>query len=344
MNKLRIIGVTLLILGAALVPTTQAPPTDYSSNASGDGETEYWAVIISIFDYEDDRGDLPEDKIITDRYRVYNATLSAKNWKNENVKFLANENATKANITDSLLWLQDSADMDDIIFFFYSGHGGTLPDDNGDEKDGMDEMICPYDIKRNDDGELINFITDDELGEYFNQIDAKGIFLVFESCHSGGLIDKYGTKIDDREKLDSLKDFDEGFSNDISGENRVILVSSKEEKVSTLASCIPLFLAYALNPFINQSDDEYVWVSNLRLSVLGKTADKNKDGLISAEEISRFVKRRIITLYTLILVCPIFKTLLKIQLIRVYRKAGHIPSVIPQIYDGYEGELPIIEL
>jgi len=343
MNKLIIIGASLLILGTTLTPTTYGSPTFYSSNNGGDdGETEYWAVIVTILDYEIDVNDLPEDKIIIDRYRIYNATLSAKNWKNENVKFLTNENATKNNITDALMWLQNNTDADDILFFFFNGHGGTLPDDNGDEKDGKDEIICPYDTNINEDGELINFITDDELDEYFDQINVKGMFIVFESCHSGGLIDGRSTKIDGMKKLDCSREFNEELTTDIDDTNRVILASSKEQKVSTMSSGVSLFLTYALNPSINQSDDKYVYALNL--GFLGITADKNKDGLITAEEISKFVKKRVTILWSFLLLCPIFKTLLKIQLIRVYRKVGQFPSIIPQVYDGYKGELPIIEL
>lgn len=110
-----------------------------------------------------------------------------------------------------------------------------------------------------------------------------------------------------------------------------------------------MFLAYALNPLINETEDNYVYLFNLVeiLSLLGYsniTADKNEDGLITAEEISKFAKRRVLIFWAFSLFCPIIKILTRIQLIRVYRETNHFLGLVPQIYDSYEGELPIIKL
>ena len=55
-----------------------------------------------------------------------------------------------------------------------------MPDTNGDEDDGTDECLCPYDIEAN--GPL----TDDELFEILGA-KARGVRLVLisDSCHSG---------------------------------------------------------------------------------------------------------------------------------------------------------------
>jgi hypothetical protein len=64
----------------------------------------------------------------------------------------------------------------DLFMLSYSGHGGQVPDQNGDEDDQMDETWCLY------DGQLI----DDELYALYGSF-AKGVrILVFsDSCHSG---------------------------------------------------------------------------------------------------------------------------------------------------------------
>jgi hypothetical protein len=64
----------------------------------------------------------------------------------------------------------------DIFFLTYSGHGGQLPDLNGDEPDGKDETWCLY------DGELV----DDELYSSWGAFTTGvRIFLLSDSCHSG---------------------------------------------------------------------------------------------------------------------------------------------------------------
>lgn len=205
---------------------------NYSLSNYGDGDTEYWAVTIEIMDYECDDYDLPEDGEILKRYRIYDAILAANNWKKENIKSLLNENSTKEKILDSLTWLQKNVDANDIVFFYYHGHGGMIPDNNKDEKDGMDEIICPYDIKKNENGEFINYITDDQLDEYLDNINAKGMFLVFESCQSGGLIDSDNVKIQKLKKLTYIRSYNKEFFKDIDDINRVILTSVKEQEVS----------------------------------------------------------------------------------------------------------------
>ena len=64
----------------------------------------------------------------------------------------------------------------DLFFLTYSGHGGQVPDVNGDEADKKDETWCLY------DGQLI----DDELYFELSKFAAGVRILVLsDSCHSG---------------------------------------------------------------------------------------------------------------------------------------------------------------
>src|SRR6478735_7811188 len=64
----------------------------------------------------------------------------------------------------------------DFFFVSYSGHGGQVPDVNGDEADKKDETWCLY------DGQLI----DDELYAELGRFKAGVRILVLsDSCHSG---------------------------------------------------------------------------------------------------------------------------------------------------------------
>lgn len=84
----------------------------------------------------------------------------------------ATRQAVLGQISDAAQKLQSG----DILMLSYSGHGGQLPDLNGDEADGLDETWCLF------DGELV----DDELYNAFGQFAAGVRILVFsDSCHSG---------------------------------------------------------------------------------------------------------------------------------------------------------------
>jgi hypothetical protein len=89
---------------------------------------------------------------------------------------LLTKKATRDAVTKGLANAAKSLVAGDLLMLTYSGHGGQVPDKDGDEDDAMDETWCLY------DGELI----DDELYEMYAKF-AKGVrILVFsDSCHSG---------------------------------------------------------------------------------------------------------------------------------------------------------------
>jgi len=64
----------------------------------------------------------------------------------------------------------------DIFVLSYSGHGGQVPDTNGDEVDGKDETWVLYDRE----------LVDDELHELYTRFEpGVRIFVLSDSCHSG---------------------------------------------------------------------------------------------------------------------------------------------------------------
>jgi hypothetical protein len=64
----------------------------------------------------------------------------------------------------------------DLFFLSYSGHGGQVPDVNGDEDDKKDETWCLY------DGQLIDDELYAELGKFKAGVR---ILVLSDSCHSG---------------------------------------------------------------------------------------------------------------------------------------------------------------
>jgi hypothetical protein len=99
------------------------------------------------------------------------------------IKVLTNEQATSANIEQEFRhWLIEGTQPGDRVFFLYAGHGSQLKDDNGDEADGLDETIAPYDVNpETGTGE----IRDDVFDEMIALLSGRRAVLVFDSCHSG---------------------------------------------------------------------------------------------------------------------------------------------------------------
>lgn len=70
----------------------------------------------------------------------------------------------------------------DTIVITYSGHGTWVPDQSGDEPDGRDEALCPWDITS---GQVL---LDDEIHALFAQRSpGVRVVLISDSCHSGSV-------------------------------------------------------------------------------------------------------------------------------------------------------------
>ena len=79
------------------------------------------------------------------------------------------------------------------LFFSYSGHGYHIDDENGDEEDGQDEVLCPIDCMEN------GFIVDDDLRSNFIDKLNENVTLVvlIDACHSSTMLDlKYNYNCD----------------------------------------------------------------------------------------------------------------------------------------------------
>ncbi|MBS0449024.1 MAG: caspase family protein [Proteobacteria bacterium] len=89
---------------------------------------------------------------------------------------LLTKHATRAAVLRAMRAAAKALKAGDLFFVSYSGHGGQVPDVNGDEADGRDETWCLY------DGQLI----DDELYLELSRYAAGVRVLVLsDSCHSG---------------------------------------------------------------------------------------------------------------------------------------------------------------
>lgn len=91
-------------------------------------------------------------------------------------KIFQGNDVTRDNVIGSIREASRKLVEGDFLFVYYSGHGGQLPDMDGDEEDGLDETWCLY------DGELI----DDELHLLWSEFkkDVR-ILVISDSCHSG---------------------------------------------------------------------------------------------------------------------------------------------------------------
>lgn len=122
--------------------------------------------------------------------RLLRGTLQKQGFR---ITTLTNAQATASHIRRALKRLCQQAAKGDMVVIHFSGHGQPFEDLSGDEADGWDEAIVPYDAKkcysRTYTGQC--HIIDDELERYINSlrttVGPRGfVYVVLDACHMGG--------------------------------------------------------------------------------------------------------------------------------------------------------------
>src|SRR5205085_10114581 len=91
--------------------------------------------------------------------------------------------ATRAAIFHSIEnHLESGAAKDDVLLFYFAGHGSQVRNSESDERDKLDESIVPADSRAGAPD-----IRDKELRVLFNRILDRGarLTVILDNCHSG---------------------------------------------------------------------------------------------------------------------------------------------------------------
>ena len=121
------------------------------------------------------------------------SSLQNQGFNAQKIAVITNEQATKAGIVNAFNNLINKSQTGDIVVFHFSGHGQQVTDTSGDELDGLDEALVPYDAGKtylHGSGNLSHHLIDDELNVLLarlrTKVGSKGDVLVFlDACHTG---------------------------------------------------------------------------------------------------------------------------------------------------------------
>lgn len=316
-----------------------------------ENNVHYWCVFIGIADYNGTEYDLPTFEEFL--YNGYYQLLQYENWKEDHIRLLIDEDAISKNILEALDWLSMVSDDNDVVIFWYDGHGTEILDEDGDEEDGFDEAIVAWEATRE------ACITDDILSQKLNKIKADGIAIILDCCLSDEFINETKKVI----HRDMWHDYNMGMNEDIDVNGRVILTSAYGDGLSWAAGGMGSPCTFYVSSALNRSS--YV----------------AKDGICSAEEVFRFSQIYTDFYYCLlpfygaiffgwigglssmmgailfhsnpflsfwkgaiggfILGFSYISIIILFLEIDAYTKTKHWVLPFPQIYDGYEGDLVI---
>ena len=135
------------------------------------------ALCVGINDYPGTNMDL--GGCVNDA-KDWEALLAARGYA---VERLHDKDATRARILDGLRSLVGGSGDGDSLVFTFSGHGSWLPDDDSDEPDARDEMLCPYDVMQD------QYVLDDDLHQIFSaKAEGARLYVIADCCHSGTVV------------------------------------------------------------------------------------------------------------------------------------------------------------
>jgi len=144
------------------------------------------ALLVGIGKYQNQIESLPGVQIDIENMRQ---SAQLMGYDDEQIKVMMNEEVTLAKLKAALKnWLVDGTGANDRVLIYFSGHGSRIPDFNGDEKDGADEVLVMYDsqiIMKNNKKTIKNALLDDELNLYLNQLKSQDVMLLVDACNSG---------------------------------------------------------------------------------------------------------------------------------------------------------------
>lgn len=148
------------------------------------------AFLVGISEYPQS-GENPWNNIHgANDVEIITKTLNTQLFK---VTLLTNKAATANRIRKELKSFTQKCKMGDIIYLHFSCHGQPFEDLDGDEEDGWDEALIPFDAKKiyaKGIYEGKNHITDDELNGYLKSIRSKVglqgfVYVIIDACHAG---------------------------------------------------------------------------------------------------------------------------------------------------------------
>ncbi len=156
------------------------------------------ALLCGVNEYQIPGADLRG--CVNDVQDMKDVLLDLFGFDESDIKVLVDGDASKMAIEEALSELVANSTRGDVLYFHFSGHGSNVPDQDGDEVDHRDEILCPTDLDWDDP------LRDDWMRDVLDRL-AEGVSMTFvtDCCHSGTITRALGPP-DERVKERYLPD------------------------------------------------------------------------------------------------------------------------------------------
>lgn len=226
-----------------------------------------WAVIIGINNYPNIR---QLKYAVNDARMFYDYLVHDNHIPSEYVTLLVDQKATLTKLRSVLgTHLKNMAGKNDMVIIFFAGHGAIEKEVMSPDGDGLEKYLLPYDADPKD--LYATALPMGEISRIFERIRSERLVFIADSCYSGA---SGGRTID----IAGIRaNISEAFLDRVTGgKGRVIMTASGANEVS------------AENDELKQGVFTYFLIEGLR----GK-ADADRDGLITVDEVYRYVSDKV---------------------------------------------------
>jgi hypothetical protein len=226
-----------------------------------------WAVVIGIDKYKKNRH---LKYAVNDARAFYDHLIRNNRIPKENVTLLINEEARLTRLRSILgTHLKNKAGKEDMVIIYFAGHGACEKDVMSPDKDGLEKYILPHDADPKD--LYASALPMSEVSRIFNRIRSERLIFIADACYSGA---SGGRTI----RMTGMRaNISDAFLDRIArGKGRIILTASGANEVS------------GEDDKLKHGVFTYFLLEGLR----GK-ADTDKDGMITVDEVYRYVSREV---------------------------------------------------
>ena len=136
------------------------------------------AVLIGVNRYRIPGADLRG--CVNDVVNMQKVLTQHYGFSKADITTLTDLNATQKAMQSAIAQLVRNGRKGDVLLVHFSGHGSNVPDDDGDEADKRDEILCPTDL------DWKNPFRDDWLRKTFDGVrPGVNLTVITDCCHSG---------------------------------------------------------------------------------------------------------------------------------------------------------------
>jgi hypothetical protein len=226
-----------------------------------------WAVVIGINNYPKVRH---LKYAVNDANAVYQHLVNYTKIPSENVLLLLNQDAKLTKLRSTLgTYLKNKAGKEDMVIIYFAGHGATEKDVTSPDGDGLEKYLLPHDVDPKD--LYATALPMGEISRIFTRIQSERLIFIADSCYSGA---SGGRTIKIAETRANISD---AFLDRIAvGRGKIILTASGASEVSE-----------------EKENLQHGVFTYFLLEALRGNADTDRDGLVTVDEVYRYVSTHV---------------------------------------------------